>query len=63
MRAIEVAGFCCLNVYFPNLFGFIGLGSVAGIIYVIGIALVIIASLKAKEGENYKYPLTIKFIK
>jgi len=48
---------------FPNLFGFIGLGSVAGIIYVIGIALVIIASLKAKEGENYKYPLTIKFIK
>ena len=48
---------------FTNLFGFIGLGSVAGIIYVIGIALVIIASLKAKEGENYKYPLTIKFIK
>lgn len=48
---------------FPGLFGFIGLGSVAGIIYIIGIALVIIASLKAKEGENYKYPFTIKFIK
>lgn len=48
---------------FPNLFGFIGLGSVAGIIYIIGVALVIIASLKAKEGENYKYPFTIKFIK
>ena len=51
------------DVGFPDLFGFIGLGSVAGIIYIIGIALVIIASLKAKEGENYKYPLTIKFIK
>lgn len=46
-----------------NLFSFISLGSVAGIIYLIGIALVIIASLKAREGENYKYPLTIKFIK
>ena len=48
---------------FDNLFGFIGLGSITGIVYLIGIALVIIASLKAKEGENYKYPFTIKFIK
>ncbi|MFY9242165.1 MAG: DUF4870 domain-containing protein [Polaribacter sp.] len=46
-----------------NIFGFIGIGSVAGIIYIVGVALVIIASLKAKEGENYKYPFTIKFIK
>jgi uncharacterized Tic20 family protein len=46
-----------------NLFGFIGFGSITGIIYIIGIALVIIASLKAREGENYKYPFTIKFIK
>jgi uncharacterized Tic20 family protein len=29
----------------------------------IGMALVIIAALKAKEGENYKYPFTIKFVK
>lgn len=48
---------------FPNLFGFLGLGSLTGLIYIIGIALVIIASLRAKEGENYKYPFTIKFIK
>jgi uncharacterized Tic20 family protein len=48
---------------FDDLFGFIGLGSITGIVYLIGIALVIIASLKAKEGENYKYPFTIKFIK
>lgn len=47
----------------PNILGFIGLGSAAGIIYLVGIALVIIASLKAREGENYKYPFTIKFIK
>ena len=46
-----------------NFFGFLGLGSVAGIVYLIGMALVIIAALKAKEGENYKYPFTIKFIK
>ncbi|MBU3011697.1 DUF4870 domain-containing protein [Polaribacter vadi] len=46
-----------------NLFGFLGFGSLAGLVYIIGIALVIIASIKAREGENYKYPLTIKFIK
>ncbi|CAI8296914.1 MAG: Uncharacterised protein [Polaribacter sp. SA4-10] len=34
-----------------------------GIIYLVGIALVIIASLKAKDGENYSYPFSIKFIK
>ncbi|APZ47550.1 hypothetical protein BW723_15205 [Polaribacter reichenbachii] len=54
-----------LNLDFDthNLFGFLGFGSVAGLVYIIGIALVIIASIKAREGENYKYPLTIKFIK
>ena len=46
-----------------NIFGFIGFGSITGIIYIIGIALVIIASIKAREGENYKYPFTIKFVK
>ena len=45
------------------MFGFIGYGSITGIIYLIGIALVIIASKKARDGENYKYPFTIKFIK
>lgn len=52
-----------INLNFDNMFGFIGLGSITGIIYLVGIALVIIASKKAKEGENYKYPFTIKFIK
>lgn len=48
---------------FDNIFGIIGLSSITGIIYLIGSMLIIIASIKAKEGENYKYPFTIKFIK
>jgi uncharacterized Tic20 family protein len=52
-----------INLSSLNIFGFIGMGSLAGIVYLIGMALVIIAALKAKEGENYKYPFTIKFIK
>jgi uncharacterized Tic20 family protein len=51
------------NLNMPNMFGFIGLGAVSGILYIAGIALVIIAAIKAKEGENYNYPFTIKFIK
>ncbi|MDB4205328.1 DUF4870 domain-containing protein [Polaribacter sp.] len=52
-----------LNLNTPNMSGFIGIGAVSGILYVAGIALVIIAAIKAKEGENYNYPFTIKFIK
>ncbi|WP_088323068.1 DUF4870 domain-containing protein [Polaribacter tangerinus] len=36
---------------------------ITGIIYLIGIALVIIGAIKAKDGEQYSYPFTIKFIK
>ena len=50
-----------LDMY--NMFGFLSYGSIVGIIYTIGIALVIIASFKAREGQHYKYPFTIKFIK
>ena len=46
-----------------NLFSLVGLGTITGILYLVGISLIIIAALKAKEGENYKYPFTIKFIK
>ena len=48
---------------FDNLFGVFGLASFAGFIALIRIVLIIIAAMKSKEGENYKYPLTIKFIK
>ena len=51
------------NFDFGNIFGLVGLGSLAGIVYLIGMALVIIAAIKAKDGENYRYPFTIKFIK
>ena len=51
------------NLNIPNMSGFIGIGAVSGILYIAGIALVIIAAIKAKEGENYNYPFTIKFIK
>ncbi|MGB0880084.1 MAG: DUF4870 domain-containing protein [Polaribacter sp.] len=53
-----------LNIDFNsgNIFGFIGLASIAGIVSLIKIALIIIAALKTKKGENYKYPFTIKFL-
>ena len=51
------------NLNFQNIFGFLSVGTIVGIVYLIGIALVIIASLKAKEGESYTYPFSIKFIK
>lgn len=44
-------------------FGFIGFGSITGLIMIIKVTLIVIAALKAKNGENYKYPFTIKFIK
>jgi uncharacterized Tic20 family protein len=52
-----------INFDSHSFFGFMGFASFAGIVGVIKIALIIIAALKAKEGENYKYPFTIKFIK
>ena len=52
-----------LDLSTNNLFSIIGLGSISVILYLVGISLIIIAALKAKEGESYKYPITIKFIK
>jgi len=46
-----------------GLFGIFGMGAIITLLGLVKIALVIIASLKSKEGENYKYPFTIKFIK
>ena len=39
------------------------LGAIAVIGFILEIALIINASLKANKGEYYKYPLTINFIK
>ena len=48
---------------YSNLFGFLGIISITGAVWLIKIALIIIAGMKANKGETYKYPLTIKFIK
>ncbi|MDY0779948.1 DUF4870 domain-containing protein [Tenacibaculum sp. IB213877] len=47
-----------------GLFGWFGVGSLVGIIIsFIKIALIIIAAMKANNGERYEYPFTINFIK
>ncbi len=46
-----------------SMFGFMGGISLIGILGVIRFALIILAAVKANNGELYKYPLTIKFIK
>lgn len=48
---------------YNGLFGFIGIASLVSVISLIKIALIIIASMKANKGEEYKYPFTINFIK
>jgi len=45
---------------FLGVFSFISLVS---IISIIKVALIILASIKANNGEDYEYPFTIKFIK
>lgn len=51
------------NYSFNGLFGFLGVASIAGVVSLIKIALIIIASTKANNGEKYEYPFTIKFLK
>ena len=46
-----------------NIFGFFGIASTVGILSLIKIALIIIASMKANDGKPYKYPFTINFLK
>lgn len=46
-----------------SLFGLLGFTSIVGIVGIIKVALIILAAIKANKGENYRYPLTIKFIK
>ncbi len=47
----------------PSMFGFIGGISLIGLLGLIRFVLIILASIKANNGEDYKYPCTIKFIK
>ncbi|WP_299012717.1 DUF4870 domain-containing protein [uncultured Polaribacter sp.] len=52
-----------INFNSENLFQIISLGSLTSLLYIVSVVLVIIAAIKARDGENYKYPFTIKFIK
>ncbi len=40
-----------------------GLGFLAVIAFILELVLIVIASLKARDGEFYEYPLTINFLK
>ncbi len=40
-----------------------GLGVLAVLGFILELVFIVIASLKARDGEYYKYPLTIKFLK
>lgn len=48
---------------YHNSFNFFGIASAVGLITLIKVALIIIASMKANNGESYKYPFTINFLK
>lgn len=57
--------FNSFNMHFNSdaIFGIVGLTSIVGLLGLIKFALIIIAATKSKEGEHYRYPFTIKFIK
>ncbi|MFD2727247.1 DUF4870 domain-containing protein [Hyunsoonleella rubra] len=40
-----------------------GLGVLAIIAFIVELALIVMASLKARDGELYRYPFTINFLK
>lgn len=53
------------NIENPStvLFGVIGLVIIAILGFILELIFVVIASLKARDGQLYKYPFTINFIK
>ncbi len=46
-----------------NIFLIISLGVVLAVLSVIKFIFIVLAAVKANQGEEYKYPLTISFIK
>jgi len=51
------------HFHLPSMFGLLGGISLIGILGIVRFVLIILAAIKANNGEDYKYPLTIKFIK
>ncbi|MDO6760351.1 DUF4870 domain-containing protein [Tamlana sp. 2_MG-2023] len=45
------------------IFSAFGLGAIAIVGFILELVLIIIASLKARDGKIYHYPLTIQFLK
>ena len=54
-----------INIGEPSPLLYLGgaLGGLAIIGFIIELVLIVLASLKARDGEIYKYPLTINFLK
>ena len=51
------------SFFLNNIFSVLGVASLISIVTFSKIALIILGAIKANNGEVYKYPLTIKFIK
>ncbi|MBO6880466.1 DUF4870 domain-containing protein [Winogradskyella sp.] len=54
-----------INIVKPSPLLYIGgaIGALAIIAFIVELALIVRASLAARDGNNYKYPLTINFLK
>lgn len=52
-----------IGEYSPLLYIGGGLGALAVIAFIIELALIVKASLSARDGNDFKYPFTIKFLK
>lgn len=48
---------------FPGMFGLLGGISIIGILSLIRFTFIILVAIKANNGEQFNYPITIKFIK
>jgi uncharacterized Tic20 family protein len=67
MDVIDFNGFNSFHINLdqpsPLLYIGGGLGAIAVIAFIIELALIVKASLSARDGQAYKYPFTINFLK
>ena len=62
---ISIALYATLGVAacFITCVGVVLVPFLLGIVYLVNLVLLIIAAIKANNGEHYRYPLSIRFIK
>ena len=48
---------------FNNAFGFLSIATVLSILSILKFVFIIVAAIKARQGEVYQYPLRIRFIR